>query len=135
MSKRNPIRIQQGYTPASAVPTQVVSNEEFIPPAQTAKQAQVEWLIHRTSEQLSSTLGINRREFLKTTGGMALAFLAMNQVFGKFFDVLNVEAAEPQAVQALKQPCCKSSHRTILRLLAPAMENRLSGDNTHAFWH
>ncbi|MDH3503023.1 MAG: amidohydrolase [Nitrospirota bacterium] len=102
MSKRNPIRIQQGYTPASAVPTQVVSNEEFIPPAQTAKQAQVEWLIHRTSKQLSSTLGINRREFLKTTGGMALGFLAMNQVFGQFFDVLDVEAAEPQAVQALK---------------------------------
>ena len=28
---------------------------------------------------------------------MALALLAMNQVFGKFFDVLDVEAAEPQA--------------------------------------
>jgi len=102
MSNRKPIHIQQGYTSESPIPTQVVSNEEFVPPAQTAKQAQVEWLIHRASQQLSSKLGINRREFLKTTGGMALAFLAMNQVFGKFFDALDVEAAEPQAVKERK---------------------------------
>lgn len=31
-----------------------------------------------------------------------MALLAMNQVFGKFFDVLDVEAAESQAVHALK---------------------------------
>jgi hypothetical protein len=80
----------------------VVSNEEFVPPPQTFKQAQVEWLIDRASERLSRKLGINRREFLKTTGGMALAFLAMNQVFGKFFDVLDIEAAEPLASQERK---------------------------------
>jgi len=102
MSNRKTIHIQQGYTSATPVPTQVVSNEEFVPPPQTPKQAQVEWLIHRASQQLSSKLGINRREFLQTTGGMALAFLAMNQVFGKFFDVLDLEAAEPQAIQELK---------------------------------
>ncbi len=103
MSSTRKASIQQGYASISPVPTQVVSNEEFIPPPQTFKQAQVEWLIDRASERLSSKLGINRREFLKTTGGMALAFLAMNQVFGKFFDVLDVEAAEPQAVQARKE--------------------------------
>jgi len=102
MSRRIPSDIQQGYTSTSPVPTQVVSNEEFLPPPQSTKQAQVEWLILRASERLGSKLGINRREFLKTTGGMALAFLTMNQVFGKFFDVLEVEAAEPQAVQARK---------------------------------
>ena len=102
MSNTQKAPIQQGYTSISPVPTQVVSNEEFVPPPQTFKQRQVEWLIDRASERLSSKLGINRREFLKTTGGMALAFLAMNQVFGKFFDVLDVEAAEPQAVQARK---------------------------------
>ena len=62
----------------------------------------MEWLIDRTSERLSRKLGINRREFLKTTSEMALAFLAMNQVFGRFFDVLDAEAAEPQAVQERK---------------------------------
>lgn len=102
MSKRNPIRLKQGYASSSPIPIQVISNEEFIPPPQTFKQAQVEWLIDRASKRLSSKLGIDRREFLKTTGGMALAFLTMNQVFGKFFDVLAVEAAEPQAVQDRK---------------------------------
>lgn len=92
-------RIRRGYTSPSPLPTRVLSNEEFVPPPQTGKQAQVEWLIDRAGETLSSKLGLNRRDFLKTTGGMALAFLAMNQVFGKFFDVLEVEAAEPAAVQ------------------------------------
>jgi hypothetical protein len=102
MNNTSKNRIKQGYTSVSPVPTQIVSNEEFVPPPQTFKQAQVEWLIDRASERLSRKLGINRREFLKTAGGMALAFLAINQVFGKFFDVLDVEAAEPQAVQELK---------------------------------
>ncbi len=102
MNKRKLTQLEQGYTSPSPLPTQVISNEEFIPPPQSFKQAQVEWLIDRTSKHLSSKLGINRREFLKTTGEMALAFLAMNQVFGEFFDVLDVEAAESQAVHALK---------------------------------
>jgi len=102
MSRHYSIRFKQGHTSASPLPTRVISNEEFLPPPQTFKQAQVEWLIDRTSERLSSKLGINRRDFLKTTGGMALAFLAMNQVFGTFFDVLSVEAAESQAVQERK---------------------------------
>jgi hypothetical protein len=102
MRKRNPIRLKQGYASSSPIPTQVISNEEFIPPPQTFKQAQLEWLIDRASKRLSSKLGIDRREFLKTTGGMALAFLTMNQVFGKFFDVLPVKAAEPQAIQERK---------------------------------
>ena len=104
MNKRNPIRLNQGYTSTSPVPLQVISNEEFVPPPQTGQQAQVEWLIDRASNRLSGKLGLNRRDFLKTTGGMALAFLAMNEVFGKFFDVLAVEAAEPPAVQEKKGP-------------------------------
>ena len=94
-SKKNPIG--QGFTSPSPIPTQIVSNDEFLPPPQTSRQSQVEWLIHRHSERVSHSLGINRREFLKTTGGMALALLAMNEVFGTFFDVWPIEAAEPQA--------------------------------------
>jgi predicted TIM-barrel fold metal-dependent hydrolase len=104
MNFRKSLRIQQGYTSLPPVPTQVVSNEEFLPPQQTPKQTRVESIIGRTGETLSRKLGMNRREFLKTTGGMALAFLAMNQVFGKFFDVWEVEAAEPQAIQERKGP-------------------------------
>lgn len=102
MSTRSSRRIRQGYTSASPVPNQVVSNEEFLPPPQSPQQAQVEWLIDRTSQRLAKHLGMNRREFLQSTGGMALAFLTMNQVFGRFFDVLVSEAAEPQAFQERK---------------------------------
>jgi uncharacterized protein len=102
MNARKFFRIQQGFSSSTPIPTRVVSNEEFIPPAQTLQQTHVEWLIHRRSASLSRKVGMNRRDFLKTTGGMALAFLAMNQVFGKFFDVLEIEAAEPPAVQERK---------------------------------
>ena len=97
MSNPRQNKFRQGYTSVSPIPHQVVSNEEFLPTAQTPQQSRVEWLIHRMSGSLSNSLGIDRREFLKTTGGMALGLLAMNQVFGKFFDVLPIEAAEPQA--------------------------------------
>jgi len=91
--------IQQGLSTNSPVPTQVVSNEEFLPIPQTIQQQHVDWVIESLSQRFASRLGIDRRTFLKTTGGMAVAFLAMNQVFGKFFDVLPVEAAEHQAFQ------------------------------------
>lgn len=97
MSKLRPSRLKKGFTSDSPFPTRVVSNEEFSPLHQTNKQAHVDWLIHTISEKMSQRLGIDRREFLKTTGGMAVALLAMNQVFGKFFDILEVEAAEPHA--------------------------------------
>jgi len=40
---------------------------------------------------------MGRREFLKTSGGVAIAMLAMNRVFGAFFDILEVEASEAEA--------------------------------------
>src|SRR4029453_10485327 len=42
----------------------------------------------------------NRRDFLRTSSGMAASLLAMNAVFGRFFDVLPIEAAEAAAFQA-----------------------------------
>ena len=49
--------------------------------------------------RLAPRLGLSRREFLRTSGGMAASFLAMNAVFGHFFDVAEVEAAEPSAAK------------------------------------
>jgi uncharacterized protein len=40
---------------------------------------------------------MSRRRFLATSGGMAAAFLAMNEVFGRFFDVSQVEMFEAEA--------------------------------------
>lgn len=80
-----------------ALPTRVVSNEEFVPLPQTSAQARVESLANAYAKHTASRLGLRRRDFLKTTGGMEAAFLTMNSVFGKFFDVLEVELLEAAA--------------------------------------
>jgi uncharacterized protein len=87
----------QGAQLPCPVPLQIVSNEEYPPLPSTARQRQVQHLILDAAERLSRSQRISRRDFLKTSGGMALCFLTMNQVFGRFFDVLDVEAAEPGA--------------------------------------
>lgn len=67
----------------SAVPTQVVSNEEFIPRPQTTKQKQIEDLITRMSEEKAKKLGMERRDFMATSMGIATCFMASNMVWGK----------------------------------------------------
>lgn len=89
--------VKKGTTFPTPVPTQIISNEEFFPIGQTAEQARVE---HRTGElveKAAGRLGVTRREFLATTGGMAAALLAMNSVFGRFFTVGNIELFEATA--------------------------------------
>lgn len=90
-------KLKQGIESLSPVPTRIVSNEEFTPPAQTPAQAHVEWLIASFGEEVGRRLGLTRRDFLRTTGGFAAAFLAMNGGFGRFFDVLDVELVEAAA--------------------------------------
>lgn len=89
--------MRRGMTTPAPIPFRIVSNEEFIPPPQTQVQAQVERLIGEYGERAGCKLGLTRRDFLRTTGGMAAALLAMNAVFGRFFDVLDVELAEAAA--------------------------------------
>ena len=79
----------------SPVPTRMVSNGEYMPVPQTGKQKRVEARIAELSESASRKLGIDRRRFLAGSGGMAAAFLAMNEVFGRFFDVHPAELFEP----------------------------------------
>ena len=81
----------------SPVPTRMISNGEYMPVPQTEKQKQVEARIQELAESGSKRLGIDRRRFLASTGGMAAAFLAMNDVFGRFFDVSPIEMFEPAA--------------------------------------
>ncbi|TLY39475.1 MAG: twin-arginine translocation signal domain-containing protein [Nitrospirae bacterium] len=89
--------MRKGITTRSPIPTRIVSNEEFLPLPQTPAQAAVERLIEVSAESAGRRLGLTRRDFLKTTSGMAAALLAMNSVFGEFFDVLEVEAVEAAA--------------------------------------
>ncbi len=79
------------------IPTQVISNEEFLPIPQTGEQKRVEHLVNETAERHSKKLGVDRRSFLRSTMGMAAAFAAMNKVFGDFFEVDAAELWEPAA--------------------------------------
>ncbi|HUF22160.1 MAG TPA: hypothetical protein VMP00_15580 [Burkholderiales bacterium] len=78
----------------SPIPTQIVSNGEYNPPPQTEKQKQVEVRLAELADQYARKLNMTRRQFLKTSSGMAAAFLAMNQVFGPVWDVSEAEAAD-----------------------------------------
>ncbi len=79
------------------LPTQVVSNEEYRPLPQTSDQKQVEELLLAMADEYGRRLGLSRREFLLSSGGLAAAFLAMNRVFGDNFEVSEAEALDPAA--------------------------------------
>jgi uncharacterized protein len=92
--------LHRGSTTEIPLPTRLVSNEEFPPVPPTPAQAAVEARILAEAGRLAPRLGLTRRQFLRTSGGIATSLLAMNAVFGRFFDVSPVEAAEPAAFQA-----------------------------------
>src|SRR5215831_7771140 len=81
----------------SPVPTRMVSNGEYMPAPQTDQQRQVEARLEALADEASRRLGISRRQFLSGSGGMAAALLAMNEVYGRFFDVSAAELYEPAA--------------------------------------
>ena len=87
----------------SPVPTRVVSNGEFTPIPQTAQQKQVEARIQELADAYGARQGLDRRRFLQTSCGMATAFLAMNQVFGRVFEVSEAEAAQVEVAAARAQ--------------------------------
>ena len=85
----------------SPIPNQIISNEEFVPFDQTPDQARVEHRINQLSTTYAKKLGMDRRTFLRTSGGMAVAFMAMNDVFGPYFDVHAAETTEADAYAEL----------------------------------
>ena len=81
----------------SPIPTQNVSNGEYLPKPQSEKQKQVEARIKEIADDAAKKLGVSRRDFLAGSGGMAASLIAMNDVYGKFFDVDKNELFEPAA--------------------------------------
>jgi hypothetical protein len=79
------------------IPTQMISNGEHMPVPQTDEQKRVESRIKELADAAAKKLGVTRRRFLATTGGMAAGFLAMNEVFGEIFKVDKEELFEPEA--------------------------------------
>jgi predicted TIM-barrel fold metal-dependent hydrolase len=89
--------MRRGVAIETPLPTRLVSNEEFPPLPQTAAQRRVEQTILAEAARLAPRLGLGRRDFLRGSGGMAVSLLAMNAVFGRFWDVQPAEAADPAA--------------------------------------
>jgi uncharacterized protein len=81
----------------SPIPTQVVSTEEFIPRPQNASQKRVEELTGQLADEKSKRLGMDRRQFMGSSMGLATAFLAHNLVYGAHWDVDEAETLEPEA--------------------------------------
>src|SRR5213075_2621306 len=79
----------------SPIPTRMISNGEYMLVSQTEQQRQVEARIEELAATASHKLGVSRRAFLKSSGGMAATLLAMNEVFGRFFNVSLIEMFEP----------------------------------------
>lgn len=84
----------------TAMPTQVVSNEEFVPRPQTKRQKQFESLVGTLSEEKAKKLGMDRRSFMSSSMGLATCFMASNMVFGtNAWAVDEIETLEPGAYE------------------------------------
>jgi uncharacterized protein len=84
----------------SPIPTQIVSNGEWMPMPQTPEQQRIEARTNELADGAAKKLGMSRRKFMATTGGMAATFLAMNEVFGRFFNVRREALFESEAFAA-----------------------------------
>ena len=81
---------------SSPVPTEIVSNEEFVPVPQTDEQKLAEAIMFEHGTRHARRLGVNRREFMRSAGGIFCALAAMNQVFGKTWDVTEEMIYHPE---------------------------------------
>lgn len=106
-------------TSPTPLPMQVVSSDEFFPIAQTEKQCRVEARLNELADEHGGKRGLNRRQFFKTSAGMAAAFVAMNDVHGPHYGVSRAEAAVPGAAEArlaqLKDQFVMDVHTHFLR--------------------
>ena len=82
----------------SPLPTQAVSNEEFLPRPQTPRQKQLEALIREMGATRARKLNMDRRAFMASSMGLATCFAASNRVYGKVFEVDDAETYELAAI-------------------------------------
>ena len=88
----------------SPIPVQCASSDEYMPSPQSARQKEFEARVKQMGTELAKKHGITRRRFFKTAGGMAAAFVAMNEVYAKnsqpFYEVLKGEEKDLELAQA-----------------------------------
>jgi predicted TIM-barrel fold metal-dependent hydrolase len=81
------------------IPSRIASNEEFVPPPQSAEQRRYEARLAAIAEEAAGRQGRSRREFLRSGCGMAAALLALNQVHGVAYAVAREEVDDPGAFE------------------------------------
>jgi predicted TIM-barrel fold metal-dependent hydrolase len=81
------------------IPSRIASNEEFVPPPQSAEQKQYESRLAEISEPAAKLQRRTRREFLRSGSGMAAALLALNGVHGDCYSVAGAEVDDPKAFE------------------------------------
>ena len=88
----------------SPIPVQSVSSDEFAPAPQSGRQREFEARVKRIGAQLAQRQGLSRRAFFRTAGGMAAAFVAMNETYAAnsppLYNVLQGEESNPELAQA-----------------------------------
>src|SRR5260370_40480020 len=112
-------RLVAGAEAASAatpVPTQIVSNGEYFPPSQSAIQKKVEARINELADLNGKSLGLNRRQFMRTSCGMAAGVLAMNETYSNRLQVPPDPAPEPLTVLG---PCKKHPAQFVFAIPTP----------------
>ena len=82
------------------VPSTIVSNGEFTPPAQSESLRRYERLLLERSQSACEPAG--RASWLASPVGMANAFAALNAVFDTHFDVGDGEADDADAAEAAR---------------------------------
>jgi hypothetical protein len=80
----------------SPIPTQSVSSDEFMPAPQSAQQREFEARMKEYGADLARRQGMSRRAFFTTAAGMAAAFVAMNETYGRLYAASRAEAATPE---------------------------------------
>src|SRR5262249_59454970 len=76
----------------------------YIAAPQSETQKRLEGRIFELAEVNGKRLGLSRRQFMRTSCGMAAAFLAMKEIYGgNVFQVDEAEAREPELTLARAQ--------------------------------
>lgn len=85
----------------SPIPTQGLSTEEFVPRPINENQRKVELRMMEMGEANAKRIGMDRRKFMRTSMGMATAFMAYNSVYGPYVEVHAEEQFDPAVTDEL----------------------------------
>lgn len=92
------------------LPTCIQPEDRRAPVFETPAQFKIRSLIGEMAEKAAARQGMTRRRFLRTSCGLALSFMAMNEVYGPVFEV---NAAEVKDWEAARERSSKFAEQFI----------------------